>query len=314
MFFRHCCFRLDGGFSGVPGSFVRAGYSHSNLLHLGETLSLSAEVGVRLREIQLSFLKPSLLDKPIQTSLTLYGRRFSYNQDRESSIFAFQPDIPLFNQYPQDDLLRYVSNGYGLTGFVQYAFHDHFSRVGLGYSYDVSSFRTLTDATYEDFGYFNYQDVGFVNRLSGIRTSKLTPSFVYDTVDHPVTPTQGMFFAADTAVAGLGGENDIRGFDGWSIGPIAYMPSAASVNVLNNDGSQRVQKVIVNGVAALTNVTMQIPIYRPVSIGGDTNVVANFEYRIPIRGPFAMALLAMPGSTGQAFWIVCDSIQGGSAY
>ena len=42
----------------------------------------------------------------------------------------------------------------------------------------------------------------------------------------------------------MGGENDIRGFDIWGISPIAYVPSEASVPLLNADGSARQQKVI----------------------------------------------------------------------
>ncbi len=44
-----------------------------------------------------------------------------------------------------------------------------------------------------------------------------------------------------SARAFIGGENDIRGFDFFSISPIAFLPSSASINVLNPDGSQRTQ-------------------------------------------------------------------------
>ena len=37
----------------------------------------------------------------------------------------------------------------------------------------------------------------------------------------------------------IGGEQDIRGFQIWGISPIAFIPSEANINVLNNDGSQR---------------------------------------------------------------------------
>ena len=41
----------------------------------------------------------------------------------------------------------------------------------------------------------------------------------------------------------MGGENDIRGFDIWGISPMAYVPSEASVNVLNNDGTRATAEV-----------------------------------------------------------------------
>ena len=62
------------------------------------------------------------------------------------------------------------------------------------------------------------------------------------------------------------------------------------MNVYNNDGTQRMQKQIVNGVATTVPVTMTVPSYQVAFPGGDTNIVGNFEYRIPIVGPVTLAL------------------------
>ena len=35
----------------------------------------------------------------------------------------------------------------------------------------------------------------------------------------------------------MGGENDVRGFDIWSISPAAYIPTTQTVPVYNNDGT-----------------------------------------------------------------------------
>ena len=45
----------------------------------------------------------------------------------------------------------------------------------------------------------------------------------------------------------MGGEQDIRGFEIWGITPIAFIPSSSSVNVLNDDGSARTQKIVSGG-------------------------------------------------------------------
>jgi outer membrane protein insertion porin family len=84
----------------------------------------------------------------------------------------------------------------------------------------------------------------------------------------------------------MGGENDVRGFDLWGAGPWAYVPNSAPVNVLNTDGTPRQQKSIdpTTGAISLVNATQTIPSYQLVFPGGDTNIVANFEYRIPIVG------------------------------
>jgi outer membrane protein insertion porin family len=91
----------------------------------------------------------------------------------------------------------------------------------------------------------------------------------------------------------MGGENDIRGFDIWGISPLAYIPSQATVPVLNEDGSARIQRTIgSDGNLVNTQVTQDIPVYQIIYPGGDTQGVGNFEYRIPIFGPVVLAAFA----------------------
>jgi outer membrane protein insertion porin family len=87
----------------------------------------------------------------------------------------------------------------------------------------------------------------------------------------------------------MGGENDIRGFEIWGISPIAWLPTSGQVTVKNANGTDRTQTVLVNGVPTTSNVTMNIPVYQLTFPGGDTQGVANFEYRIPIVGPVILA-------------------------
>lgn len=88
----------------------------------------------------------------------------------------------------------------------------------------------------------------------------------------------------------IGGENDVRGFDFYGISPIAFIPSSAPVSVLDASGNPRYQKTLAaDGTAVLQAVTQNIPIYQIITPGGDTQVVGNFEYRIPIFGPVTMA-------------------------
>jgi len=82
----------------------------------------------------------------------------------------------------------------------------------------------------------------------------------------------------------MGGENDVRGFNIWGITPIAFIPSTASVSVLNADGSARNQNVVVGGVLTPEPVTMTMPVYQIITPGGDWQSYGNFEYRIPIIG------------------------------
>ncbi len=93
----------------------------------------------------------------------------------------------------------------------------------------------------------------------------------------------------------MGGEMDVRGFYDWSITPVAFIPTSASVSVLNADGTPRMQNVISGGSIVSQPVTMQIPSYQIITPGGDTHLLTNFEYRIPIIGPLTLALFADAG-------------------
>jgi len=346
--------QMSGGVSGIAGSFVAFGYSTNNFLGLGETLSIDSQLGDRIRSVTFGFTEPYFLDKPIQTGFTIFTQRFNYDQGREVSLFTGRNLVGLYDQLGTSNLLNYVSNGYGFTAFASTQLRRSFARVTATYSYSVSNIRTLTDAANTYFNYINFQGIAGPNTLSGIRSSAITPSYNYNTVDHPITPSRGRSLFASVQFAGsilggnvneiaptaefkyfragfkkghvigtralgrfitgyagknpppfsrfyMGGENDIRGFDIWGISPIAYVPSEGSVPVLNADGSARQQKVIVNGVESQFPVTQRLPTYQMIFPGGDTQVVHNIEYRIPIFGPVVMAAFADTGLNRVSF-------------
>ena len=87
--------QLNGGVSGIAGSFIGASYSTNNFLGLGETLSLSSQLGTRMDSVQFGFTEPYFFDHAVQTGFTLYVQRFNYNQAREASILAGTNLIPL---------------------------------------------------------------------------------------------------------------------------------------------------------------------------------------------------------------------------
>ncbi|HET8547183.1 MAG TPA: BamA/TamA family outer membrane protein, partial [Bryobacteraceae bacterium] len=343
--------QLNGGVSGIAGSFIGFSYSTNNFLGLGETLSVDSQLGDRIRNVTFGFTEPYLFDKPIQAGFTVYTTRFNFDYGREVSLLSGRNLIPIFEQLGRDNLLNYVSQGYGFTTFMSFPwkFRANFSRIGLSYGFDRSRYETLSQAATTYFRYLNYQDLSGPNQLSGIRTSKLVPSFQYNTVDHPITPTRGKSIFFSTAFAGsvlggnvnmieptldlkyfraglfkghvigmhglgrfvtgysgrvappfnrfyMGGENDIRGFDIWTISPVAFVPDEGDIGVLNADGTPRMQKVIsANGTESYQQVTQRVPVYRFLFPGGDTQFVTNLEYRIPLFGPVILAAFADVG-------------------
>ena len=335
--------QLNGGVSGISGSFIGFSYSTKNFLGLGETLSLSAQLGTLLDNITLGFTEPYLFDKPVQAGFTVFYNHYSYNQGQQASILAGTNLIGYYNSLGTQNLLNYVTNGRGFTSFLSYNLRRSFARVGLSYSFSDTSLKPLTAAATSYFDYIDFRGVGGPNTLTGIKASTITPTFAYNTVNHPITPTKGLrvnfsFGYTGTALGGnvntlqpsldmayfrrglfksnvmgfhvngrfitgyggkvappysryyMGGEDDIRGFDILTISPIAYIPTSQTINVLNADGSGRVQKTLDStGQIVETAVTKVIPTYQLILPGGDTAVVVNYEYRIPIVGPVTLA-------------------------
>ena len=108
----------------------------------------------------------------------------------------------------------------------------------------------------------------------------------------------------------LGSENDIRGYDSRSLSPIA--PFDTYITARNVSVSSTISGAVVappfmtqrtrDEIASLGNLTGANPpnaaflssTYR--FIGGDTQLLGNFEYRIPLFGPATLAAFADIGS------------------
>ncbi len=157
--------------------------------------------------IQFGFTEPYLFDHAVQAGFTLYLQRYSYNQAQEASLLEGVNLNSYYNALGTQNLLNYVQNGYGATVFVSYPLKRSFARVGLTYGYNISNVKTLTTAAANYFNYIDFQGVGGPNQLSGIRTSTITPSYTYNSINNPINPTGGkeLFFSLAFSGSVLGG-------------------------------------------------------------------------------------------------------------
>jgi outer membrane protein insertion porin family len=160
------------------------------------------------------------------------------------------------------------------------------------------SFSTLDSATSPHHG----KSVSLAAEISGIggNVRFIRPLFAYKQF-FPMNKGRnafGMNFQASflTGYAGLvsppqdryylGGENDLRGFDSRTITPYAYFTGTIPYPLRDSSG-QFIPKDPTNPLRGPW--TVPIPIQSVVIPGGDTSLVANFEYRITIAGPVAIA-------------------------
>ena len=90
----------------------------------------------------------------------------------------------------------------------------------------------------------------------------------------------------------MGGDTDIRGFDIRAISPATFFPSAVTIPLQNPDGTD----VPLNPANPRQGVrTITIPTEQVIFPGGDTNLVNNLEYRVPIVGPVTLAAFVDTG-------------------
>jgi len=95
-----------------------------------------------------------------------------------------------------------------------------------------------------------------------------------------VAPPQNRFYT--------GGESDLRGFDIRGATPYGYVPNRVTVQLTNPDGTCVPRDP--NNPQLGQCIVVPIPVYGIASIGGDTSLTTNAEYRIPIAGPVTFSL------------------------
>jgi outer membrane protein insertion porin family len=85
-----------------------------------------------------------------------------------------------------------------------------------------------------------------------------------------------------------GGEGEMRGFDVRAITPYGYVPDRVTVQLTNPDGTcvPRDPNYPLLGQC----VQVPLPVYGIASIGGDTQLTTNLEYRIPIVGSLMVSV------------------------
>ena len=343
---------LTGGVSGLAGSFIGINYQTNNFLGLGETLSISANVGNLERDLMFGFTEPYMFDRPLQAGFTVYTRRFNYDQARQENILAGQAlNLP---QSVLNTLQNFTQSSTGFTVSASYPLRHSLKRLGITYGLDRSSLTVFSQASQEYFQALAFRGLSGPSALLGVLTSKIVPSLTYSSINSPIRPTTGSSYFLGAELAGLGGnvksvkpiveykrftpmkglrpskeghqvlgfrvqgsfitgfgglvappferfylggDQDLRGFDIRAVSPVAYIATTAVIPLTNPDGSLvPVPSHPTNpGQGSLPGCTgwcIPIPVQSVVFPGGDTSLVSNLEYRIPLVGPVNLAPFA----------------------
>jgi outer membrane protein insertion porin family len=200
---------LNGGISGLSGTFLGLNYETNNFLGLGETLSVQANIGELSRNLSLGFTEPYLRNKPISLGAQVFLNKRDYNPSKSYSATGAASGNLTTAQ--QSLLTNYNESTKGLSLSVSEPLRHLFSRtgvtrVGISYQLSRSSITTFNQNTTNVFQSLAFRSgVAGQNQLNGIITSVVSPSFTFSSLDRAVGPHSGRDFNVALQVAGVGG-------------------------------------------------------------------------------------------------------------
>jgi len=254
---------FNGGVSGLAGTFIGFSYQTNNFLGLGETLTLSAQVGNIQTDIRFGFTEPYLFDRPISTGFTVFLDKFDYNTARqEGLLFGQQLAI---NPALQEN---YNTDSKGFTVFASYPLRKFsFTRVGLQYGWSTTNITPFSQSATLLFELTRFTSLAGPNALKGIQISQLTPTITRNTVDSPVFPTRGknIYYGASLNGGPIGGNvNTISNTVSYSY----YHPAYHHRNVI----ALRAQAGFTTGYGG-----KEVPPNNRYYLGGESDV-RGFEF------------------------------------
>lgn len=334
---------FSGGVSGIAGNFVGLNYATNNFLGLGETLSLQAQFGTFEQLYSLGFTKPYVFDRPVTLGFTVFKNDYHFDQLRSLAALSGINPTSLEQSALSSLYQNYQQNSTGFTTFISSPLPRRFDRVGLTYSYSVSSLEAFSASTQLYLTAISFSQFRGPNQLTGITQSQIMPTYTYNKLNGSFSPTSGKYLFASLGFSGgpvggnvnmirptieakyyhpvnhgrntlafhflastiagfggrvpppylriyMGGEQDIRGFDIYSVSPVGFFPIVGQVCNRDSLGNQ-ILALNSSGqkLAGTCGSFTRFPYYTIQFAGGDTEGLTNFEYRIPIAGPVTLA-------------------------
>jgi outer membrane protein insertion porin family len=255
---------LQGGVSGLSGSFIGLTYQTNNFLGLGETLTFSAQFGNLQRSFQFGFTEPYLFDRPIQSGFTIFSSRYKFDQAQQQALLTGQ-NVSINPQFIQN----YNQDSTGFTVFASSLLKKRvFTRVSASYGLTRTNITAFNQASTILFEQLQFRSVAGPSALNGIVSSTFTPSITYNTISNPQNPTSGKsyFYALGFSGGPLGGNvNSISNIFDYKM----YRP----INKRRNVVGMHVTAAYITGYGG-----KEVPPFSRFYMGGE-NDIRGFDIR-----------------------------------
>jgi outer membrane protein insertion porin family len=286
---------FGAGVSQFEGFFGQLSFQTSNFLGRGEALTVSLQMGSRSENYQIAFSEPFLFDRNITGGVDVYKRTLRY-----------------IDQFTQEATGGNVTMGFPLAGF---------SRMFMVYSYEAVKVSDLNPVYYSDelVRRNPYLADSLLIGEGGRRTiSKVTPSFVHNTVDNPIFPNSGTRLTGSIDLAGLGGNTNFlkprfeyarfqplnrRTSFGFRTQLEWIKPYGSTTSIPITEALYLGGEYTIRGYD-IRSIGPRDPQNQYLVLGGNKSMLFNVEYLINIAGPVRLVLFYDTGQVrtiGQKF-------------
>jgi len=308
---------FGAGVSQWEGVFGQLAFQTANFMGRGETLTLSMQAGSRAQNYQVAFTEPFLFDRNITGGFDVFKRKLMYigyyTQKSAGGNLVFGFPVADFTRM----FVRYSYEQVMMTDLNQ-AFIDPSCIVSPSgcASISIEDIRngtsTLNANALELLRRNPFVYDSLLIGAGGKRTvSKITPSFVHNTVDNPIFPTTGRRYTMQMDFAGVGGNTKF------------LKPTLEGVWFLKHTNRTSVGlRAQFEFIAAYGGTTV-LPIFEKLYLGGEYSIrgfdirsvgpsdpqtglvlggnkslLFNGEYLISIAGPVRLVLFYDAGQVG----------------
>jgi outer membrane protein insertion porin family len=273
---------FGAGVSQFDGFFGQLSFQTSNFLGRGETFSVTAQQGNRAKNYQVAFTEPFLFDRPMTAGVDLYSRQIRYE-----------------GQFTQESLGGNLVFGFQVMPYA---------RMFVNYSLEQVEVKDL-NPLYRDplvlAGNPFLEDSLLIGEGGKRTVSKIGPSFVYNTVDHPIFPTSGSRYTLSLDWAGVGGNVN---FLNPRAEAIRYFPLGAKRRTSLGFRAQAeyiapygstialpiFERLFLGGEYSMRGFDLRTVGPRDPAtglvVGGNKSLLFNVEYLISIAGPVRLVL------------------------
>jgi outer membrane protein insertion porin family len=199
---------FGAGVSQYEGVFGQLAFQTSNFMGRGESLTLQMTAGDRSQNYQLAFTEPFLFDRNITGGFDVYKRSLDYigyyTQKSTGGNLMFGFPVADFSRM----FVQYAFEKVKMTNLNE-AFIDPscINRdTGCSVISSLGDLSQLTPTQIEIINQNPFVKDSLLLGQGGSRTiSRITPSFVHNTVDNPIFPNEGKRLTAAIDLAVLGG-------------------------------------------------------------------------------------------------------------